>query len=197
MVIGAETLFRFRARQFTGGFGDGALAMHPCRFHASEPGTLARQLADDQATATGALDPLVMGLDPGPYGAAHMPGGIVPDDQERLFAVVGHPCSQPPEKLGRDQTDRPPVDQAEQHGLGVSTPQARAGECCGLGIMPVRRVLDQAQGVTVCPGLQVGVGQAAPPDFIGEPSHPCWVSLGESYQAIPGFFFERTADPDS
>ena len=169
MVIGADTLSRFRTRQLTCGFGDGALAMHPFRFNAIEPGTLGRQLADDQATATGALDPLVMSLNPGSYGAAHMPGGVVPDDEERLFAVVGQACSQPPEKLGRDQTDRPPVDKADQHGLGVSTQQAIAGERFGLGIMPVHRVRHQAQGGTLRPGTQVGVGHAAPPDFIGEP----------------------------
>ena len=98
MVIGADTLFRFRARQFTGRFGDGA------------------------------LDGRMMRLHPGPYGAADMPGGMVPDDAERLCAVGGPAGRPPPEKLGRDQTDRPPIDKTDQHGLGICTQPAIAGE---------------------------------------------------------------------
>jgi len=169
VVIATETLSRFCARQFTGGFGDGALARHPCRFNAIEPRAFGRQLTDHQATATGALDPLVMSPDPGPDGAADVPGGVVPDQQERRLAIVGPPCSQPPEKLGGHQTDWPPVDNADQHGLGVGPQPAIAGERFGFGILPVRRVLDQAYGVTVCPGMQRRGGHAAPPDFIGEP----------------------------
>jgi len=188
VVRGADTLCRFRARQLTGGCGAGALAMHPCRFHAIEPGTLARQLAEHQATAPGALDALMMSLNPAPYGAADRPGGLVPDDEERLCAVGGSAGRQPPETRGRDPADRPPVDKADQHGMGVCTQPALAGERCGLGIMPVHRVRHQVQGGTLRPGTQDGVGQAAPPDFIGAPSYPGWVRSGESSQAIPGGF---------
>ena len=201
VVIGAEPLFRFRACQLTGGFGDGALAMHPCRFNAIAPGTLARQLADHQATATGALDPLVMALDPGPYGAAHRPGGVVPD-RSRAPVCRRRPPGQPATRehgVVTRLTGRPSTKRSSMAWVSARS-HAIAGERFGLGIMPVRRVLDHAQGGTVCPGLPVGVGQAAPPDVIGAPSHPWLGERGPVVSGDPGPFLSslrriRTRDP--
>jgi hypothetical protein len=72
--------------------------------------------------------------------------------------------------------------------MGVRPPQPIAGECLGGGIICACRVWDQAHRMVVCPGMQVGVGQAAPPDCVGDPEHPGWMSLGESNQAISGLF---------
>ena len=169
MVIVTDALSCFLACEFAGGLSDGTLAMDPFRFNAVEPGALARQLAQHQAAAASALDPLVMGLEPRPHFTADMPGSVIPDDDERLFAFVGQSGSQPPEILGGDVADGPPVDKADQHGIGVRPPQPIAGECFGVGSIFACRVLDQAHRIAVCPGMQVGVGQAAPPDFVGEP----------------------------
>jgi hypothetical protein len=89
VVIRAEPLSRFRICQFAGGLGNGAVAMPSCWFNAIEAGTLARQLAQHSGTTPGVLDPLVMGLHPGPNGLADVPRGVIPDHQERLLAFVG------------------------------------------------------------------------------------------------------------
>jgi hypothetical protein len=160
--------------------------MDPFRFKAVAPGAPARSLAPPQPAAASALDPRVMGREPRPHVTADRPGRVIPDDDERLLACVGQAGSQPPEILGGDVTDRPPVDNTEPPGLGVRPPHPIAGERWGGGIRRARRVLDQAHRSGVCPGLPVGVGQAAPPDVGGAPSHPGWRSWGESNQALPG-----------
>jgi hypothetical protein len=178
VVIVTDTLSCFRACEFAGGFGNGALAMHPFRFNTMEPGALARQLAHHQATAAGALDPLVMGLEPRPHCPADVPGGVIPSHDERLFAFVGQSLGQPAERLAGHVTDWTPTHEAKGHGMGVRTPQAVAGERFGVGIVFVRGLLHQAERLTVSPGMQGGLGQAAPPHSIGKPDHPCGRPVG-------------------
>ena len=55
--------------------------------------------------------------------------------------------------------------------------------------MPVRLVLEQAQGLGVCPGLEVGLGEAAPPDRILEPQDPFGMPQRQRYQPIAPLFF--------
>jgi hypothetical protein len=168
VVLITDTLSCVLAGRCASGFGDGACAMDPFRFKAVAPGARARSLAPPQPAAASALDPRVMGREPRPHVTADRPGRVIPDDDERLLACVGQAGSQPPEILGGDVTDRPPVDNTEPPGLGVRPPHPIAGERWGGGIRRARRVLDQAHRSGVCPGLPVGVGQAAPPDFVLE-----------------------------
>lgn len=179
MVIGTAALSCFFACEFPGGLGDGALAMHPFRFKTSEPWTLARPLAQQQATATIALDPLVLGLEPRPHVTAGVPGGMVPDHDQRLLAVVGQPFGQPPALLGGHVPDWTPRHEATAHGMGIRAPQAVAGERCGVGIVLVRGLLPQATRLRVSPGVQGGVGHAAPPPCIGKPDCPRGVPLDQ------------------
>ena len=189
MVIVTDALFRFLACKFPRGLANGPLAMHPLRLNPVEPRAFGRQLAPHETTAAVALHTSVMRRDPGAHFAADRPRGIVPDDEERLFAFVRQAGGQPFEKAGRDRTDGASVHKTSPHSLRVHTPHAVTGERFGLRIMLISGELHQAQRLASSPGVQVRVGQAAPPHFIGESSHPFGVHLDQADQAIPRFFF--------
>ena len=61
-VVGADTFDQFLCCQESCWFQNRPLAMDPPRFNGVEPGTLAGQWTDDQATAAVALDALVVSL---------------------------------------------------------------------------------------------------------------------------------------
>jgi hypothetical protein len=110
-----------------------------------------------------------------------VPGSIVPDHDERLFAVVGQAFGEPPELRGGDVTDWTPLHEANEHGLGVCAPHAVTGERCGIGGVCVRGLLHQAERLSVSPGVQGGVGRTAPPHFIGKSDHPRRVTRGQAH----------------
>src|SRR5207248_652057 len=88
-VVGADTLDQLLCRQEACGFQNRPLAMDPPRFNGVEPGTLAGQWTDNEATASLALDALVMGFEPLTDDMTAVPGGIVPDQHDGLLAVMG------------------------------------------------------------------------------------------------------------
>jgi hypothetical protein len=55
--------------------------------------------------------------------------------------------------------------------------------------MAVRLVLDQAQWLGVCPGMPVGLGEAAPPDLILKAQNPLGMSERQRDEAITPLFF--------
>ena len=67
--------------------------MHPAWLNPIEPRTFDRQLRNDDLHATLSFGFTVMLLDPVPDPAREVPGGIVPDQQPRLFAeqLLGYP----------------------------------------------------------------------------------------------------------
>src|ERR1051326_4069470 len=82
-------------RQQALGLHNGFLAVLPLRLDPVQPRTLARQPAGHDPDAPFAPDPSVVRLDPGPNLLADMPGGIVPDQQQRLLALLGHFLTNP------------------------------------------------------------------------------------------------------
>src|SRR5205814_8678652 len=188
-VVGADTFDYFLCRQETCWFQNRPLAMHPPRFNGVEPGTLAGQWTDDQATATFALDTLVVGFEPLPYHFTAMPGGIIPDQQQRLLAMMDHAISDPGQIVAGHLADRPPVDKAQQHRirLGQEEPVARESlavqVCCG------RLFFHEAQGLVLRPGVQRRLSQAAPPDFILEAQRPGGLPHGQADQSVATIFF--------
>jgi hypothetical protein len=88
--------------------------------------------------------------------------------QEAVSQTMKSACGQPFEQAGRDRTDGASVHKASPHGLRVRTPHTVTGERCGLRIMRIGGELPQAQRRASCPGVQVRVGQGAPPHVIGE-----------------------------
>src|SRR5690348_16143253 len=90
--------------------------MHPFGFDGIEPGTLFRQKQREDAHAFArSLDLLVMLTNPGAHKLAVMPGGIIPDEQPRHFALVLQLGAAPVQKLRRDVTHGTPIDKAQGH----------------------------------------------------------------------------------
>jgi len=158
--------------------GTGSLAMPPCRLEPIEPRTLARHGAHDYTPAAMPLDTTVVRLQPRPYGSAAVPRGMVPHHQECRFPCRRQPCRQPRKTLRRHRTDRTTVHPAEEHGRCGSASQPITRDRLGLWGMAVRRMLAQAQRLVRCPGLQVGLGEAAPPAFL----LPAQAPLGMPYR---------------
>ena len=67
----------------------------------------------------------------------------------------------------------------------------------GLGVVPVWLVLDQVDGLVVCPRMEIGLGEAAPPDFILKAPAPVGMPRRQGDQPIAPLFFVRSADQDS
>ncbi len=127
-VVGADTFDSFLCRQEACWFHNGPLAMDPPWFNGVEPGTLAGQVTDDRATASLALDALVVGFKPLADHFAEVPGGIIPDQPQGLFAVLGEAVGDPGQRIAGDLADRPPVDKAQQHGVCLWQEEPVAGE---------------------------------------------------------------------
>src|SRR5262249_1879576 len=72
--------------------------------------------------------------------------------------------------------------------------QAIAGQRFRLRLRFRSRFFDQAHDLLVRrPGLQRGLRQATPPDFVTKAEAPCWMGHGQSHQPVAPFFF-RTYD---
>ena len=147
-------------------FSNRALTVDPCGLDPIEPGALDRQRTHHHAAAACLLDVPIVRLEPCPHGLADVPRGMIPDQQQGGFAFSGQPCRQPGEKLRRHRTDWSPIHTAEEPVLCIRASQPITRDGFGLGIMPVRLVLVQAQWLLVCPGMEVGLGQTAPPHVI-------------------------------
>src|SRR5258707_13892412 len=102
-LVGAHTLGHLMGAEQARWLDNRALTVHPSGFDGIEPGTLDRQVADDDAHAVAVpFARVVMGPDPGAHGPADVPGGVVPEP---------HPDRDPPrlqfdpapiQELGRD-----------------------------------------------------------------------------------------------
>ena len=170
-------------------FRNRALAMDPFGLDPIEPWALDRQGTHHHAAAACLLDVPVVCLDPGPHGLADVPRGIVPDQQQGGFAFGGQPGRQPGEKWRRHRTDRPPIDKAEEHALCIRASQPITRDRFGLGVVPVWLVLDQVDGLVVCPRMEIGLGEAAPPDFILKAQDPVGMPRRQGDQTIAPLFF--------
>ncbi len=88
-IVGANALGQLLGREQSVGFDHGAFAMHPFGFDGIEPGTLRGQKQRQNAHAFASeLDLLVVVSAPTPHDLAVMPGGVIPDQQPRPFALT-------------------------------------------------------------------------------------------------------------
>src|SRR2546430_9272510 len=110
----ADALDDFSGGQEARGFEPLTLAMQPFGFNRVEPGTLGRQVADDQADAvTRLLDRAVVLAHPGAHDLAVVPGGVIPDQQHRLLAALLGARRAPEQEVDRDGADGTPLDEAQ------------------------------------------------------------------------------------
>ena len=203
--VRTDPIGKFLSRQQASRLDDLALAMHPVRLDAVEPGALAGQVAGDDADPLALLpDGLVVVADPAAHLFADVPRGIIPDHEQRLFAQLGQLGAAPSQVLRGDSTDRAILDKAQpdlfrQGGRSRRTgdQQAVAGQRFAIWIILRRRLLNQPQHrIRVRPGVQVGLRHPAPPDFILKAQGVVGVALGQGNQPVAVVFFAHTQDPD-
>jgi hypothetical protein len=107
------------------GLGDPALPRDPLGLDGVQPRALDRKLAGDDADAAPTpLDAAVVGTDPGAYGSAAVPGGVVADQQQRLRAGGLESGPAPGQVFSRDGAARAASDEAQP---GLLLPPARVG----------------------------------------------------------------------
>ena len=178
------------------------LAVDPLGFNRVEPGALAGQQTRQNAdAAAGLLNLLVVSLDPAPNLLALMPGSIVPDQQQGRLALGGQPLTTPGQELRGDGTDGTTAHKPQQHLLRYvvvgSNQQAITGQGLRVGIVFSQGQFLQPQRlIRFGPAMQTGIGQPAPPDFIGEAQGPGRLALAQPDQAVSLFFLTRTPGLD-
>jgi hypothetical protein len=171
--------------------------MDPFRFKGVEPRAFAGQVADDEAYARGTLfDLLIVLVYPMPYGLTPVPGRIVPDQQQGRETLGGEACGAPRQEIDRDGTHGTPRDKPEPHLIRLVRPwppqQPITGQ--GLGSRSGRRqrqLLQLIRGFGVGPAMLIGLGQAAPPDFIATAQCPRGLWQGPCDQPVASFFLRR------
>ena len=95
--------FQFSRRQHPFRLHHRSLAMDPLGLEGIEPRALTRQHAGDEADALPLRrDPRVVGAYPVAYRGTFMPRGIVPNQQQRLFAQCREFVTAPGQKLRRE-----------------------------------------------------------------------------------------------
>ena len=132
-----------------------------------------------------------------------MPGGIIPDQKPVRLASLLQALTTPVQELGGDGA----------HGSASHQPQPglRAVGLIGSPLLPEDTVARQGFGIRVVlapgllhqphglvltlPGMSLGQGKAAPPDFIAKADGPLRLSAGPSNQAVPRVFFRLNGKP--
>ncbi len=143
------------------------------------------------------LDLLIVLTKPGANGLTLMPGGIIPDQEPVRLALLEQALAAPVQELGGDGADRSTSHEAQ--------PRLRAVRLVGSPPLPEDAVARQGLGIRVSfapgllhqthrlvealPGVNLGQGKAAPPDFIAKPDRPTGLLAGPSNQAVTRVFF--------
>ena len=192
VIIGTDPMLQLVHRPLPIRFGHGPLALHPLRFEAVQPGTLARQGAHDHTTAAFPLDATVVRLQPRPHSPADVPRGLVPHHPQRRFPCRRQPLRQPRQTWRRHGTAWTPIHTAEEQALWVRTAQPLTRAGLGLWGVAVQRVLEQGPRLGVCPGMEMGLSKTAPPDCILEPHDPVRGPQRQRDQAITPLFLRAS-----
>src|SRR5260370_26034006 len=80
----------------------------------------------------------------------HMPGGIIPDENQYALVLVLHLLTQPLKKGRRDVADGTSIDKAQSDRLAVRLQQTIATQGFGIGILFTHLQFLQAQWLSVC-----------------------------------------------
>src|SRR5215510_11931629 len=193
-IIGIDTHCEFVSAQQAVRLRHGALAMHPFRFDGVEPRTFTGQLTDHDADTHGALLHLPIVLaNPVPHGVTAMPGGIIPDQQQRGEALRGELGRAPGQKIDGHRTHGAPCDKPQPHLVGLlwlrPYQQPITGQRFGVGsVCRPAQLLQLILRVCLCPGMLVGLGQPAPPDFVTKAQRPCRLGHGPLDHVVAPFF---------
>src|SRR5260370_4866197 len=190
---------RLRGKQPVG-FHHSALAMDPLGFNRVEPGTCGRPETRQEAAAFAfSCDLGVVCADPSAHELAHMPGGVVPNEQPRPFPLSLHLVTPPLQKLRGELADGAPRDKPQRHPIAnrlicwPALPQhAIARQRFGVGVSLVPGLLHQMHGmVFVLPGVQARQRKATPPHLVEIANGPVRLRTGPGDQAVACVFFSR------
>src|SRR5512146_1252187 len=107
MEVCADSVGQFLGAEQSVGLGHLALGVNPARLYRAEPGTLDRQVTDDDPHALAfPLDPAVVLAKPSAHFSTYMPRSIIPSQQERLLPQGLKTLTDPFQKLGGHPTYR-------------------------------------------------------------------------------------------
>ena len=140
--------------------------MHPLGFNRIEPGTFAGQVKHEQTTPAFALDTAVVCADPLTNLLTGVPRRIVPNQNERTFALSRLVLGDPVQILTSDFTDRTFRHKAQEHLVFKGQIDSVTREGFAIRIVFRRHRFHQAQGFMVTPTVQRRLGKATPPDFV-------------------------------
>ena len=177
-----------------------AFAMHAFGLNRIEPGALRGQQERQNANLFARLlDLLVVLANTVANGLTLVPGGIIPDQEPVVLALLEQALAAPVQELYRDRADGASSDEAQPHLVSLRllwdylVPQDPiAGQRLGIGIPFLPGLLHQAHGMAlILPGVQARQGKATPPHLVEEASGPVRLATGPSNQAVASVFFSR------
>src|SRR5947209_15443150 len=95
-----DATFHLLSGEQTSWFNNGPFTMHPMRLNAVEPGTFGRQPARNDAHSCMALTlgcqhAAIVLLEPTAHFLTHMPGGVIPDEDQYALALALHLLAEP------------------------------------------------------------------------------------------------------
>jgi hypothetical protein len=102
---------------------------------------------------------------------------------------MDHAVSDPGQRVTGHLADRPAVDEASQHRVGLRQAEPIAGEGFAVCVRFGYVVFHQAQRLARRPGAQRGLGQATPPDFVLEAQRQGGLPQDQADQPVATVFF--------
>ena len=163
-----------------------ALAVDPLGRDRVAPGALDRQPTnDDPHSGLTAPDPPIVLTEPGAHPPADMPGGVVPDEQQRGGAARRQRVAAPGAELDGRRAERPTIREAPPHRIARGQVAAIRRQRLGLRVARLRPALDRPQrAARLRPGAAGGGGEAAPPGLVREAARPVRVRTGQADQRV-------------
>jgi hypothetical protein len=121
----------------------------------------------------------VVGLDPRPHPLAHVPGRVVPYQQQGLLPLRPQLLAHPRQVILGHLTDRTTCHETQHHLPGVRTQQPVARQRLGIRVILGNRLLHQMPRLILGrPSVHCREGQTTPPRFVLVAQHPLRVRRG-------------------
>lgn len=168
--------------------------MHPFGLNRIKPRTLAGQGTNDQATGASDFGLAIVCRNPVLDLMTEMPGGVIPDQKQRPFALRRKGAQQPGPKGTGDAAERTALHKAYLHLVQRRDVKSVTGDCLAVRIVFRDVLLDLLQRSLVAPGVHRRLPFAAPPSLIFKAQHDVAVGVRQPDQAVALFFLTRSPD---